>query len=140
MLHNWRAGALGALVLVALARPVLSSDEPPTVSDDVQMPADATILRVFLTEGTSLVGYGEPARVGGRAGCSVPPSPSMSDPHLHLVNLSAKEVDWPRTERYAEAARAARYLAGSAGHDYDALTDDIAQTLNEVSNTDDPRE
>ncbi len=46
------AGALAAALLLACARPAVA--------------ADATLLRVFLTDGTSLVSYGELARVGDR--------------------------------------------------------------------------
>jgi hypothetical protein len=104
------------------------------------MPEDATIFRLFLAEGSSLVSYGEPARVGDRVVFSMPTSASMIEPQLHTVNIAASRVDWPRTERYAEAARAARYLAGPAERDYASLTDDIALALNQIAETDDPRE
>src|ERR1051325_2473021 len=68
----------------------------------------ATLLRVFLRDGTSLVSYGEPARVGDRIVFSMPTAASPTPP-LHLINLSAERVDWERTERYSNAARAAQY-------------------------------
>src|SRR5262249_13837621 len=64
---------------------------------------DATLLRVFLRDGTSLVSYGEPARVGSRVVFSMPTT-ATPNPPLHLVNLAIDRVDWERTERYATAA------------------------------------
>ncbi len=47
---------------------------------------DVTLLRVFLTDGTSLVSYGEPALAGTRVVFSMPTA-STTNPPLHLVNL-----------------------------------------------------
>src|SRR5262245_58609533 len=77
----------------------------------------ATLLRVFLRDGTSLVSYGEPARVGERIVFSMPTGP-LPNPPLHLVNLPATTVDWEKTDRYATAARADQYLKGQAELDY----------------------
>ncbi|HMF93922.1 MAG TPA: hypothetical protein VKE96_06495, partial [Vicinamibacterales bacterium] len=60
---------------------------------------DPVLLRVFLTDGTSLVSYGEPARVGDRVVFSMPTAAGPNPP-LHLVNLPAATVDWTRTNRY----------------------------------------
>ena len=49
-------------------------------------PDDVTLLRVFLTDGTSLVSYGEPARVADRVIFSMPTA-TTPNPPLHLVNL-----------------------------------------------------
>ena len=49
-------------------------------------PDDVTLLRVFLTDGTSLVSYGEPARVSDRVIFSMPTA-TTPNPPLHLVNL-----------------------------------------------------
>src|SRR5262249_19590226 len=51
-----------------------------------QQDDDATLLRVFLRDGSSLVSYGEPARVGDRIVFSMPTEPTRNPP-LHLVNL-----------------------------------------------------
>ncbi len=66
------------------------------------------------------------------------PPAAFENPPLHLVNLAAGQVDWPRTERYAEAARAAKYFAGNAEADYSALTGQIAAALAAVAGTADP--
>jgi len=52
-----------------------------------------TLLRVFLTDGTSLVSFGEPARVNDRVVFSMPTA-AMPNPPLHLVNLPLNRVDW----------------------------------------------
>ena len=49
----------------------------------------ATLFRVFLQEGTSLVSYGEVARVGDRVVFSMPTSASPTAPDLQLVNIAA---------------------------------------------------
>src|ERR1700693_552816 len=93
-------------------------------------PDDATMFRVFLSDGTSLVSYGELARVGDRVVFSMPTS-AGPNPALHLVDLAASRVDGERTNRYAASARAARYLETQADDDYAALSNQIAQALNE---------
>jgi hypothetical protein len=81
---------------------------------------DATLLRVFLKDGTSLVSYGEPAKVGDRVVFSMPTA-ATPNPPLHLVTIGADRVDWERTDRYAASAREARYLETQAELDYAAL-------------------
>jgi len=101
---------------------------------------DVTLLRVFLKDGTSLVSYGELARVDNRVVFSMPTSASSALPQLHLINIDAAHVDWERTTRYAESARADRYLATRAESDYALLTGEVAQALNDVSLATDPSE
>jgi hypothetical protein len=99
------------------------------------LPASAdegTLLRVFLKDGTSLVSFGEPARVGDRVVFSMPTA-ATPNPPLHLVDLPIAQVDWDRTNRYATAARAAHYVATQADADYAALSNELAQTLNDVA-------
>ncbi|HEY7284224.1 MAG TPA: hypothetical protein VH497_02185 [Vicinamibacterales bacterium] len=96
----------------------------------------AALLRVFLRDGTSLVSYGEPARVGGRVVFSMPTAVTPNPP-LHLVDLPDDRVDWERTNRYSTAARASQYLKGQAELDYAALSTQLAEALNEVAATTD---
>ncbi len=98
----------------------------------------APLFRVFLTDGTSLVSYGELARLDDQVVFSMPTSSSAAAPQLQLVNIPSERVDWPRTVSYAESVRATRYLSMRAPADYDLLTADIAQVLNDVGQTDDP--
>jgi hypothetical protein len=131
------AAAVGIVWLAAVSSFAASADDlPRNPSGVAALPDGATIFRVFLTDGTSLVSYGEPARVGSRVVFSIPLSAALENPQLHLVNLAADRVDWARTDRYAESARATRYLATRAESDYAALTGDIAAALTDVSRTD----
>jgi hypothetical protein len=130
------AAVLGLLISVGAASSVRADgDRPPDVDAPVAAADGATIFRVFLTDGSSLVSYGEPARVGDRIVFSMPTAGTLENPPLHLVNLASGQVDWARTERYAEAARAAKYFAGNAEADYSALTGQIAAALAAVANT-----
>src|SRR3981081_4918116 len=98
-----------ALLAVAVLIPIRAA-AAPALGDD------ATLLRVFLTDGTSLVSYGEPARVGDRIIFSMPTA-TTPNPPLHLVNLPAARVDWDRTNRYAATARTTRYVETQAEND-----------------------
>lgn len=98
---------------------------------------EATLLRVFLKDGTSLVSYGEPAHVGDRVVFSMPTA-ATPNPPLHLVDIPADRVDWDRTNRYAMSARTTHYVQNQADTDYAMLSNDIAQALNDVTLTTDP--
>src|SRR5262249_14116090 len=97
----------------------------------------ATLFRVFLKDGGTLVSYGEIARVGDQVVFSMPTGPG-NPPAVHLTTLSADKIDWSRTERYAESARAGRYIETQAENDYTILSNQVAGTLNEVGRADDP--
>ena len=133
------AALLALLLAAGAASPARADDRrPPDVETAAAAADGATIFRVFLTDGTSFVSYGEPARVGDRIVFSMPTTAVFDNPPLHLVNLAAGLVDWPRTERYADAARAAKYYAGNAEADYAALTGQVAAALAAVAGTADP--
>jgi hypothetical protein len=104
----------------------------PSEADD-----NAALLRVFLRDGASLVSYGEFARVGDRVVFSIPTA-STPNPPLQLVNIPADRVDWDRTNRYSESARASRYVATRAEDDYVVLSNSVARALQEVAFTADP--
>jgi hypothetical protein len=92
----------------------------------------ATLLRLFLRDGTALVSYGEFARVADRVIFSMPTA-STPNPPLQLANIPADRVDWVRTTRYADAARAARYAETQAEGDYILINNSIASALNQVA-------
>jgi hypothetical protein len=98
---------------------------------------DATLVRVFLKDGKSLISYGEPALVNGRVVFSMPIT-TTPNPPLQLVDVPLAQVDWERTTRYAAAARASHYLEFQAAADYAALSSDVARTLSDVAATPDP--
>ena len=74
---------------------------------------EATMFRVFLKDGRSLVSYGEVARVGDRVVFSMPTGVG-ANPTLRLVDIPADQIDWDRTDRYAVSARSGRYLETQA--------------------------
>ncbi len=94
---------------------------------------DSAFFRVFLKDGSSLVSYGELARLDNRVVFSMPTSMAPGEPQLHLVTLASDRVDWERTTRYSDAARATRYIASRAEQDYALLTNEVAQALNDVT-------
>src|SRR5438105_15958264 len=115
----------GALVAACLLMPARAWAAP-----------EAALLRVFLKDGSALVSFGEFARVGDRVVFSMPLN-ADAEPSLHLVNIAADRVDWDRTNRYAESARATRYLSTMAENDYIALSNEVARTLSDVSQASD---
>ena len=136
-------GRLSAVALVAplVALSLLTSVGSSAAADD------ATLLRVFLTDGTSLVSYGEFARVADRVVFSMPTASlgvapgvalgsalgsAAATPPLQLVNLPADRVDWSRTNRYTDSARAARYVDMHGEEDYARLSTEVARALDEV--------
>ena len=100
---------------------------------------DALLYRIFLQDGSTLVSYGDFARVADRVVFSIPiggldgPSPT-----LHLVSISETAVDWERTDRYAQATRARQYASTQGETDFDALSNDVARALHDVAITQDP--
>ena len=138
-----RRRVAGALFALCLGTTVHAQSPVPAAPE-------TTLFRVFLKDGSSLVSFGEVARVGDRVVFTMPTSPISStvstsstsspaaDPALHLVNLPADRVDWDHTTRYAESVRATQYLANQAIYDYAKLSNDVAQALNEVAATTDP--
>jgi hypothetical protein len=127
-----KTGAFVFFCLLTFSRAAVALDLTSSFSD-------ATLLRVFLNNtDATLVSYGEPAVVGDRVVFSIPiPTTSGSGPLLQLVSIPFNRVDWDRTNHYAESARAARYFATRADEDYTRLSNDVAEALNEVTQTDD---
>jgi hypothetical protein len=109
------------------------------VDDEIVRPSDdAPLFRVFLKDGSSLISYGELARLDQRVVFSMLTSASTVVPQLHLVDIAADRIDWVRTTNYADAVRASRYVATRAETDYALLTNEIAGALNDVAATNDP--
>jgi hypothetical protein len=129
--------ALLAALSVVLCAPAPARAQAITVTPH---PAgDVTLFRVFLKDGSSVVSYGEYARIGGGdAVFSMPVGGPPHAPRLQLVTLPAATIDWARTERYAVSARYQRYLSTRAEDDYAQLSIDVAATLNEIALTTDP--
>ena len=101
--------------------------------------ADATLLRVFLADGTALVSYGEFARLDDRVVFSMPVGGSGDQPRLQVVTIPASAVDWVRTDRYGASARYQQYAATRGEEDFARLSSEVARVLNQVALTTDPR-
>ena len=105
-------------------------------------PQDATAVqyRIFLTDGSTLVSFGEFSRVADRVVFSMPlgsVGPSGA-PGLQLVSISAGAVDWERTDGYVTSARAEHYAATRGDAEYSAVNAQVAWALNEIALTTDP--
>jgi hypothetical protein len=141
-MKSWSvAGGTLALCLFSLhagAQPAAPASPVAPATSASTVAADAAFFRVFLKDGTSLVSYGEVARVGDRIVFSMPTTTAGADPDLQLVNLPADRVDWDHTTKYAESARASRYLATQAAADYVQVSNEVAQALNGVAGAGDP--
>lgn len=126
---------LVGLAVVSTSAIASAQAQPPAALPPAGHPA---LLRLFLTDGSTIVSYGEPARVADRVVFSIPTSASAADPQLHLVDIDAARVDWQRTNRYADAVRATSYIASHGEGAYQLLTAEIADVLNSVALTNDP--
>ncbi len=103
--------------------------------------SDVVLYRVFFLDGTVAVSYGEYARIAGDIVFSVPIGAlDNGTPPLRLVSLPETLVDWPRTEAYAEAARAKQFADTRGEEEFSHLSDRVAGTLSEIAYTEAPLE
>jgi hypothetical protein len=100
--------------------------------------ADATLLRLYLADGTALVSYGEFAKLDDRVIFSMPVGGTREQPRLQVVTIPAASVDWARTDRYAASARYQTYASGRGEADFAHLSAEVARVLNEVAMTTQP--
>ena len=99
---------------------------------------DATLYRVFLRDGSTLVSYGEFARVGDRVIVTLPIG-SGSTPDLQLLTLPGEAVDWEKTDAYAESARATRYAQTRGPDDFALLNQSVQIALDDIAAVADPQ-
>ncbi|HEX6464517.1 MAG TPA: hypothetical protein VFZ98_08695 [Vicinamibacterales bacterium] len=100
--------------------------------------ADATLFRVFLRDGSTLVSYGEYARVADRVVVTLPLGVTDSKPDLEVLSIPADTVDWEKTEAYADSARAARYAATLGPNDFALLNESATIALSDIALMADP--
>lgn len=100
--------------------------------------AEATLLRLFLADGTALVSYGEFARLDDRVIFSMPVGGTGDQPRLQVVTIPAGAVDWVRTDRYTASARYQQYASNRGEADFSKLSAEVAKVLNDVANVTDP--
>lgn len=120
---------MASMVVVFLAVAAAANAQPP---------ATPPLLRVFLTDGTSLTSFGEWVRMDDRIVFSLPLSDGPT-PDLQLVTLAAGRVDWVKTERYAQTARTVHYASTRAEDDFAQFSNQVASVLTGVAREPDPR-
>jgi hypothetical protein len=100
--------------------------------------SESVLYRVFLVDGSSLVSYGEFARVADRVVLSIPIGDVAQSPALQLVSIPEASVDWERTDRYVNAVRAKRFGETRGESDFALLSARVAEALNQIALTPDP--
>jgi hypothetical protein len=95
---------------------------------------DATLFRLFLADGTSVVSFGEFARVEDRVVFSMILG-GGAEPRLHAATLPAHLVDWTRTDVHATSTRYQWYARTRGEEDFQRLSDEVAAVLNAVLQT-----
>jgi len=127
---RFRRACAVALVVVPAAAFAQSSASPAA--------NDATLFRVFLRDGSTLVSYGEYARVADRVVLALPlVGATASTPDLEMLSIPADTVDWDKTDAYADSARAARYAATLGPNDFALLNDAVSIALSDIGATPD---
>ena len=130
------SGALAADVAQIAASPPASPVSPaaPPVSPAT---SPVTLFNIFLRDGSTVVSYGEYARLAEEVVFSMPLGVSDGEARLQLITLPSGLVDWPRTEQYAASVRYRRYAETYGESDFAALTAEVTATLNEIAATTD---
>ena len=100
--------------------------------------ADSVLYRLFLVDGSTLVSYGEFARVADRVVFSIPLGDLTQSPALQLVSIPESAVDWKRTDEYSNAVRAQRYGETHGETDFALLSARLTEALNQIAMTPDP--
>jgi hypothetical protein len=102
-------------------------------------PSAATLYRIFLHDGSTLVSYGEFARVADQVVFSIPMGGTDEAPTLQLVSIPSSVVDWDQTDAYAESARASRYGATRGPEDFALLNGAVTRALTDIGLAPDPK-
>jgi len=95
--------------------------------------ADLPSYRIFLTDGTPLISFGEFARANGRVVFTVPIGSPSSPDALRIVTLPDSVIDWERTNRYTDAVRLQWYASTRGEEDYTELTAAVARALGDMA-------
>ena len=93
--------------------------------------ADAMLFELYLTDGTSIVSYGEFARVDDRVVFSLVMG-GTDQPRLHAATLPASAIDWARTQRQAASTRYQWYAQARGEEDFTRLSNEVASVINAV--------
>src|SRR3954471_19939744 len=100
--------------------------------------ADSVLYRLFLQDGTTVISYGEFARVAGRVVLSIPIGEPSQSPALELISIPETSVDWLRTDRYSQSVRAKRYGETRGETDFTLLSARVTEALNQIALAPDP--
>jgi hypothetical protein len=130
---NMRAGrrASGSLAIVAMAFTLGVALGGHALAQPARAPLPS--YRIFLTDGTPLLSFGEFARANGRVVFSIPIGSPSSPDVLQVVSLPESAVDWERTDRYTDAVRHRAYASTRGEEDYAALTGSVARALGDIA-------
>jgi hypothetical protein len=123
--------ALAVLLVCAATASSAAAQASERRAPRADAPDEAALFRVFLKDGSSMASVGECARVGDRVVFALP----ISATRQPAVSLAASEVDWARTDGYANAVRAARYAATRGEADFAAMSALVARTLSDIAVT-----
>ena len=103
------------------------------IAPSARAATDATLFRLFLHDGTTVVSFGEFARLDDQVVFSMPVGGPADEPRLHVTSLPTAAIDWTRTDRYAASARAEHYATTRGEDDFELLSNDVARVLNDVA-------
>lgn len=112
-----------------------------TAAATAQTPAEVSLYRIFLNDGSTLLSYGEFARVADRVIVSLPlgtAAATAATPALHMLTIPADTVNWEKTDAYADSVRATRYAETRGPDDLAQLNEAVSRALGEIALTADP--
>jgi len=95
---------------------------------------DATLFRLFLLDGTTVISFGEFARIDDRVVFSMIFG-GGDTPRLHAATLPARVIDWTRTDAHAASTRYQWYARTRGEADFQRLSDEVAAALNTILQT-----
>ena len=93
--------------------------------------AEAMLFELYLTDGTTIVSYGEFARVGDQVVLSLVMG-GTDQPRLHAATLPVNAIDWTRTERHAASTRYQWYAHARGEEDFTRLSNEVASVINAI--------
>jgi hypothetical protein len=98
------------------------------------------VFRVFLKDGRNVASVGEHVVVGDRVVFTMAIGESGAPAETPFMSLPVTAVDLERTAAYANAVRRAYYAATKGEQDYQALSADVARTLDAITTTADRKQ
>jgi hypothetical protein len=93
--------------------------------------AEAMLFQLYLTDGTSIVSYGEFSRVGDSVVFSLVMG-GTDQPRLHATTLPASAIDWTRTDQQAASTRRQWYAQVRGEEDFTRLSNEVASAINAI--------